>query len=82
MYDKHKDEITFTRYINDRVDKITTFNCTDFDASQYMDMVVDMMRLQGYGDVTIWRAFKDASEDMVQVLETVETFKDEWSEEK
>jgi beta-galactosidase GanA len=78
---KTKTTITLKEKVNGRQNIKATFDVTDLSTDEYFDVIIQMMRLQTYHDMSIWRTLKDKADEMVEFFESIEKNKNEWAEE-
>lgn len=74
-------ELTYTDYENDQEVLSVKLDVTDLNTSDYIEKIVDLMKLQGYHPVPIRRALLAEAEDIVEYFESIESAKEEWGDE-
>lgn len=74
-------ELKFTDFENDQEVLSVKLDVTDLNTSDYIEKIVDLMKLQGYHLVPIRRALLAEAEDIVEYFESIESAKEEWGDE-
>lgn len=80
--DTYTDTLIFTEQRNNEIVGTTTRDVSEMTTTDLIDTFVQIMRLKGYHDVSIWRALKEKSQDMEEYFDSIHSSKDEWSEEE
>lgn len=78
MITSRKTNLTLTEEMNDTVTMKVEMDMTEVTAVDFIAKVVDMMVLQGYHDLAIWRALKDSAFDLEVYFESINLSKEEW----
>lgn len=80
LMDTYADTLIFTEQRNNEIIGTTTRDVSEMTTTDLIDTFVQIMRIKGYHDVSIWRALKEKSEDMEEYFESICESKEEWGE--
>lgn len=78
MITSRKTTLQLTEELNDTVVMNVKLDMTEVTADEFLAKVVDMMVLQGYHDVSIWRSLKERANDLEAYFESINLSKEEW----
>lgn len=80
MLNKRKTTISYVDKVGNIKELKASVDVTDLTADKYLDKVVEMMRLQGYHDVAIWRSLSSKAYEMTEYFDSIVESKGEWNE--